>query len=174
MSGQKGAFVNLWLTMELWSYSNEGIVSTEYFHESNFLSISGGSFGVLDVIFENQIGLGFHLLIIEAEKGTESLTYITLLYINFPVREAVKGTHIDMSKLKLVQYLHHVVQIVYIRQMLYLRLKSLCSLHKHTQNITMEIFWKEQRKWVFRNWNTVTENEIVKKLLFSLVNKTNV
>lgn len=54
--------------MELWSYSSEEIVPAEYFHESNFLSILGGVFGLLH-IFENQIVLGFHFLLIEAEHG---------------------------------------------------------------------------------------------------------
>lgn len=66
MSGQKNrAFVNLWLidilAMELQSYFNERIVSADYFHESNFLSLSGIIWGLL-YIFAKQIGLGFHLL----------------------------------------------------------------------------------------------------------------
>lgn len=54
--------------MELWSYSSEGIVPAGYFRASNFLSILGGIFGLLH-IFENQIMLGFHFLLIEAECG---------------------------------------------------------------------------------------------------------
>ena len=65
MSGQKRAFVNLWLidilAMGLWSYSNERIVSADYFRESNFLSLLRVIWGLL-YIFAKQIGLGFHLL----------------------------------------------------------------------------------------------------------------
>lgn len=139
-------------TMKLFQW---GKVPAAHSHESNSWSISRGIFGLLHSIFENQAGLGFHLLLIEVESVTK-----WTLYKHFPMKEAVRRTRTDTWKAEMCVVFTLCGSNSLLPKCFILGSKRLCPPPRPTRNIVEEIFWKEQLKQGVTNWGAVTEHEI--------------